>query len=1051
MPRWGWWTLLGVLATGCGLSIAAWRYSLHTEHEANRIRFERRVDDAAGALQQRLDDAVRLLRSSAALFAASREVGRADWKAFADQQNLEESFPGLLGLGHAMLVGPQDLPRLHTAVHLEGLPDYQVWPAGGRTLYAPVLYREPTNTSNQRALGFDLLTDPVRREAMHKARDSGQPALSAPTHVVGEGDSARHSTSVLFLPIYQRHRPVMTLEQRRAAVQGWVYTPVHLRGLMALLVRQRAADMVVELWDGPLDAPPTTRLYQANDEIAAAIPRFSPTHRAERAVDIGGRRWTLRMASLPTFDASQPSGGAQLILAGGIAITLLMTALVGTLLNMRGRAVSLADRLSAAYRASEARVRTVLDNAAEGILTVDGAGRLITANPTARMMLGLPTGPLDALTLKQVLPVDTDTLRHHAERAANQTGTRLWRTEVKLGELTLLMSASEVTLDDGLRCLVLLLSDVSELERARALAHEAGALNEAILANAPFCVIATDRMGLIRSVNPAGERLLGYGPGELIGRDGVHSVLLAEDLARHAARVSAEVGKQVTATELMGLMARRGECNELECTYVRKDGTHVPVVLALAPLLDANRHVSGYVGIAYDITERKRSEAYIRHMAHHDELTGLPNRTLLQERAALAIEAARSAGKQLAVMLIDLDRFKQINDSLGHHAGDVVLCAVAARLKHALRTSDTVARMGGDEFVILLPNLDSTAQAERVAAKLLHAMVEPVQAGNHKLTVTPSIGIACFPSDGDDLTTLLRNADVAMYNAKNAGRNNYTVYTPQMHSASAQRLALEGDLRGALDRNELQLHYQPLVSLADGEIVGVEALLRWTHPTRGPVSPVDFIPIAEDTGLIVPIGEWVLRTACVDMKQLQRRTGRLLKVAVNLSPRQLRANNLTNVIADALSRAGWAAEQLELEITESMVVENPDASVAAMQRLRAMGVGLSIDDFGTGYSSLSYLTRFPVAKLKIDRSFVRGLPHNERDAAIARSVVAMGHGLKLQVLAEGIETAEQMQFLQQLGCDFGQGWHFAKPMPLEALVQRLQATPAAQPAPATVS
>jgi diguanylate cyclase (GGDEF)-like protein len=503
------------------------------------------------------------------------------------------------------------------------------------------------------------------------------------------------------------------------------------------------------------------------------------------------------------------------------------------------------------------------------------------------------------------------------------------------------------------------------------------------------------------------------------------------------------MGRAVTPETVLGLRAMRGEREEVECSFVRRDGSHVPVVLALAPLRDTDGEVSGFLGIAYDITERRRNEAYIRHMAHHDELTGLPNRTLLQERAALAIDMARTSGKQLAVLLIDLDRFKQINDSLGHHAGDVVLCAVAARFKQCLRSSDTVARMGGDEFVILLPQIDSPQQAERVAAKLLEAMAEPVQAGPHRLTVTPSIGIACHPHDGEDLTTLLRNADVAMYQSKHNGRNNYTLYNVHMHTGLAKRLELEGDLRQAIDGGELQLHYQPLVRLADGSVVGVEALLRWTHPQRGPISPVDFIPIAEDTGLIVPIGEWVLRTACSDMKRLEEQTGRRLKVAVNLSPRQLRTPNLTSMIGDALGRSGWRAEDLELEITESMMIDNPDVSIAAMQRLRAMGVGMAIDDFGTGYSSLSYLTRFPIAKLKLDRSFVRGLPHHEQDAAIATSVVAMGHGLKLQVLAEGIETEAQAQFLRALGCQMGQGWLFAKAMPLEALADHLSSQDAA--------
>ncbi len=623
--------------------------------------------------------------------------------------------------------------------------------------------------------------------------------------------------------------------------------------------------------------------------------------------------------------------------------------------------------------------------------------------------------PLDAL-----LPVGMDELSSQLAAPTGETGPRSWRREVSLcrlaqrAEMTLLLAASEVWREDGTRRYVVLLADVSELKRERARAEEASALSDTILANAPFCVLATDRAGRVRSINPAGERLLGYGPGELIGRDAVRSLLLDRELE-----------------------SIRGRRQEIECTFVRRDGSHVPVVLAVAPLRDADGRNNGMLGIAYDITERRRNEAYIRHMAHHDELTGLPNRTLLQERAALAIDMARATGRQMAVLLIDLDRFKHINDSLGHHAGDVVLCAVAARLKECLRTSDTVARMGGDEFVILLPQIDAAEHAERVAAKLLEAMGEAVQAGPHRLTVTPSIGIACYPRDGEDLTTLLRNADVAMYQTKNNGRNNFTQYTAHMHTGLAKRLELEGELRQAVERGELALHYQPLVRLADASVVGVEALLRWTHPQRGAISPVDFIPIAEDTGLIVPIGEWVLRTACRDMKQVEQHTGRRLKLAVNLSPRQLRSSHLTAATAEALSQAGWRAEDLELEITESVMVDNPDVSIAAMQRLRAMGVGMAIDDFGTGYSSLSYLARFPVAKLKLDRSFVRGLPHSERDAAIATSVVAMGHGLKLLVLAEGIETEEQAQFLRGLGCQMGQGWLFAKPMPLEALVKHL--------------
>jgi diguanylate cyclase (GGDEF)-like protein/PAS domain S-box-containing protein len=1044
MPRWGWAILLVLAIGGVALSISAWRYSQDSEREANQVHFDRQVSDIEGDLQLRITETQRLLRSAAALFAASDDVTRADWRAFAEGLNLADSFPGLTGIGYAVVVPAAQLQAHIGAVRREGFAAYTVWPPGDRPLYAPVYYREPFNTRNQRVLGFDLLSEPMRRQALEASRDSGAPTLSGALDLLRDLDQKSYRGALLFLPLYRKGQSPDTPAQRRDALSGWIYSPLNLAVLMDALVKRRADDLLVELWDGDKPGTDARLLYESHRSAARAIPHFKPSFEVTHVLEVSGRRWTLHLATLPDFDASQPSSRSELVLTGGLTLTGVLTLLVGTLLNMRGRAVELAGQLSEAYRASETRVRTVLDNAAEGIIAIDGSGHVLTANPAARALLGLGNEAVDGRQLTDLLPIDLQAMRQQLADAPAGGPVRQWRTEIthqaEDRDTSLLVAASEAVLDDGAQSYVLLLSDVSELKRARALADEAGHLNDTILACAPFCVIATDRTGRIRSINPAGERMLGYAPGELIGKDAARTVLLPEELAAHAARLSAETSQPVTPASVLGVRAMRGQSDEMECTYVCKDGSHVPVVLALAPLRDTHGRLGGFLGIAYDITERKRSETYIRHMAHHDELTGLPNRTLLQERAALAIDGVRQTGKRMAVLLLDLDRFKQINDSLGHHAGDVVLCTVAARLKHVVRASDTVARMGGDEFVILLPNIDSAQQAERVAGKLLQAMTETVQAGNHKLTVTPSIGIACYPQDGEDLPTLLRSADVAMYQSKTSGRNGYTLYTPQMHTASAKRLELEGDLRLALERDELSLHYQPLVSLETGEIIGVEALLRWQHETRGFVSPVDFIPIAEDTGLIVGIGEWVLRTACMEMSLLRQRCGQRLKVAVNLSPRQLRANNLSSVITEALGNAGWQAEDLELEITESMVVENPDASIAAMQRLRAMGVGLAIDDFGTGYSSLSYLTRFPVAKLKLDRSFVRGLPHSERDAAIATSVVAMGHGLKLKVLAEGIETAEQMEFLRGLGCEMGQGYFFAKPMPLEALYKHLQQT-----------
>ena len=437
-----------------------------------------------------------------------------------------------------------------------------------------------------------------------------------------------------------------------------------------------------------------------------------------------------------------------------------------------------------------------------------------------------------------------------------------------------------------------------------------------------------------------------------------------------------------------------------------------------------------------EAANRRRNQETTQELLHkttHDTLTGLPNRGLLQERLRKAITVHERSGESLAAMSIDLDRFKIINDSLGHQVGDSILRKVAERLSSTLRAEDTVAHLGGDAFVIILPRLGNEGSAADLAQRLMQAVTPPIEAESGLIHCTISIGIAYFPRDADNTETLLKNAEAALYEAKRAGRNTFRYYAAALNATANRRMKLENALRGALGRNELDLHYQPQLDLnRNGTICGFEALLRWTHAELGPVSPVEFIPIAEESGLIVPIGEWVLARACRQAKQWVETFDTNLRVAVNLSARQFSLPNLSQVVATALKESGLPARNLELEVTESLIMQDIEHAARTLRELKAMGITLAVDDFGTGYSSLAYLKRFPLDILKIDKSFVAEITSNPDDAAICSSIIAMAHSLRKKVVAEGVENDPQLGFLSQQHCDRAQGYHFSKPLPAAA-------------------
>jgi diguanylate cyclase (GGDEF)-like protein/PAS domain S-box-containing protein len=656
-----------------------------------------------------------------------------------------------------------------------------------------------------------------------------------------------------------------------------------------------------------------------------------------------------------------------------------------------------------------------------------GDFRILYVNLNSEHLLERPRSELIGQTLCSVTPMQVTEPMFAQFCQVVQTGEP-FNEEFPLPPIGIKASwlrIQVIKLGDGL---AITCSDISESKATQERYAHLAEFTDSVFQSAPFSIIATDIDGLITAMNVAAERLSGYRREELVGKASLTLLHDERELLGKAVGLDLAATIERDGFKVLTAGAAAGEMEEQEWTLIHRDGARTPINLAMRAVTTDSGEIKGYVSIAFDITDRRQMMEYVTHLATHDQLTGLAGRSLLQDKIVQTVEQSRRYGTKVAVFVIDLDHFKRINDSLGHASGDQILIEASSRLRRSVRSTDVVARVGGDEFVVMMPDITSIADVEQCATNLVSRLAPEILVDGHLVRVTGSVGVCVFPDFATDAKHLLKRADSAMYAAKENGRNQHQIFSEGMLKESADRLMMEHALRHALANGEFSVNYQPQISLITGAVTGMEALLRWNHPKLGEIPPVQFIPLAEETGLIVPIGEWAFMTACCEGKALRDELEMDLTVSVNLSPRQFQQRNLVELVEVALIKSGLPARNLEIEITENMLMVNSEDTLGKLQKMRELGVRISIDDFGTGFCSFSYLLQYQVDRLKIDQSFVKKSVTDANAAAVVRTILAMSHGLNIKVVAEGVETDEQLRFLLRRKCDEAQGYFIARPV-----------------------
>jgi diguanylate cyclase (GGDEF)-like protein/PAS domain S-box-containing protein len=1047
--------------------------------DALQTDFNFRVRETGARIEQRMLAYEQQLRGVQGLFASSKSVSRSAFRTFFNKLNLDQNFPGIQGVGYAQVIPLAQKDKFTTSVRNEGFPAFSIWPVSDRSIFTSIIYIEPFSVINQRPFGYDMYTEPLRRAAMVQARDNDMAALSGPIKLVADIKGHEQVGFKMYMPIYKNGAPHDTLANRRVNLLGWVYALFRANDLMSGILGEHVTDIDIEIFDG--NKPSEKTLMYDADHVRRAFGTEKPLFQSFQELEIAGHAWTMVVSSHPTFEAQLDQSKPRFVTIVGSSIGLALL-LVWLLVQERARAVQASReiseelnelkiaqarviRLSQLYQAlsetNQAIVRMkqqtelfplVCRCAVEfGGMKLAWIGQLneesgliapiasygfgqdyltdITISSRADMPEGLgPTGT--ALRENRTVIInnfsgDSRTLPWQARAAKYgwnscaafpiQRGGQPFAVLSVYHEQTNAFNEEAIALLDEMTMNISFALDNFDHEVQRQLAQESLLLAASVYEVSSEAMMVTDADNNILSINPSFTRIMEYTPEEIIGKN---AKILYSDVGNN--KLNKEIWKEVTAT---------GQWKG-ELWNKRKNGETFLELLTINTIYQENGSVHRRVALFSDITQRKQSEDLIWKQANFDLLTELPNRQLFHDRLNQEIRKAQRAGQALAVLFLDLDRFKEVNDTFGHSMGDIMLKEAARRLIGCVRATDTVARLGGDEFIIILGNLNHPTNVERVVRNILQKLAEPFQLGDDVAYVSASIGITLYPDDATDIDILLKNADQAMYTAKDQGRNRYQYFTASMQETAQAKKRLTIDLRDAVANSEFILYYQPIIELATGAIYKAEALIRWQHPTRGLVSPIEFIPIAEETGMINDIGNWVFTEAAKQVKLWRASHHAAFQISVNKSPVQFHATGNTHVDwIDYLRQLDLPGQSIAVEITEGLLLQARTTVTEQLLEFRNAGMQISIDDFGTGYSSLSYLKKFDIDYVKIDQSFTGNLKPGSSDMVLCEAIIVMAHKLGMKVIAEGVETEGQRDLLLAAGCDYAQGYLYSKPVP----------------------